>query len=271
MQLHSTDSHKHTHRQRWALSLATLLLLGLAVACKDSSVVSESGSANPAVSASPVNPATAGSPVTTAAVTTASPAPAGTAAPTPGAPMPSATTTLTTANASILANNPNAGKRPDADPTGQTPRRIGDFPMEVGPARLPTPQPDPYKARPTPTVTMENGKIKQQWPAPAEAATLSNPAKNRPEMVKLGKELYEQRCLDCHGREGKGNGYMSTQLKREGQPIAPTNLTSQMVQANTDGELFWKITNGKSPMPASRVRFSDEERWAIVAYLRTLK
>ena len=90
-------------------------------------------------------------------------------------------------------------------------------------------------------------------------------------MIKLGRELYEQPCMDCHGSAGKGNGAMSAQLKRDGQPIAPTNLASQMVQANTDGELFWKITNGKTPMPASRVRFSDEERWAIVAYLRTLK
>lgn len=268
MQIRLTDTY--TLWQRLALSIFTLLLLGLAVACKDSSVVPDGGSANPATAASPVNPASTpaitSSPAAAASVAAASPTPGA-----PAAPVPSATTTMTTANASILAQNPNAGKRPDANPSGPTPRRIGDFPMEVGPARIPTPQPDPFKARPTPTVTLESGKIKQQWPAPAEAAGLSNPAKNRPEMVKLGKELYEQRCLDCHGREGKGNGFMSAQLKREGQPIAPTNLASQMVQANTDGELFWKITNGKSPMPSSRVRFSDEERWAIVAYLRTLK
>lgn len=273
MQIYLTDSHNHTLWRRLALSISTLLFLGLAVACKDSSVVSDSGSSNPAATASPVNPATA--PATASspgagAIATTSPVPVA-GVPTSVAPQPSATTTTTTANATILAQIPNAGKKPDADPSSPNPRRLGDFPVEVGPARIPTPQPDPFKARPTPAVTMENGKIKQQWPAPAEAAGLNNPVKNRPEMVKLGKELYEQRCLDCHGREGKGNGYMSAQLKRDGQPIAPTNLTSQMVQANTDGELFWKITNGKSPMPASRVRFSDEERWAIVAYIRTLK
>lgn len=272
MQIHLTDSSKHTPWQRWVLRISMLLILGLAVACKDASVVSDNASSNPSTTASPVNPAmapaTTNSPVA-GAVATASPAVA--VVPIPTAPLPSATTQATTANATILAQNPNAGKRPEADPSGPNPRRLSDFPIEVGPARLPTPQPDPFKARPTPTVTMENGKIKQQWPAPAEAAGLTNPAKNRPEMVKLGKELYEQRCLDCHGRQGQGNGFMSAQLKRDGQPIAPTNLASQMVQSNTDGELFWKITNGKSPMPASRVRFSDEERWAIVAYLRTLK
>ncbi|MFZ4986950.1 MAG: c-type cytochrome [Blastocatellia bacterium] len=44
-----------------------------------------------------------------------------------------------------------------------------------------------------------------------------------------------------------------------------------MVQANSDGELYWKITNGKSPMPASRIRFTDEQRWQIVNYIRTFK
>ncbi len=75
-----------------------------------------------------------------------------------------------------------------------------------------------------------------------------------------------QRCAACHGQEGKGNGIMSKTLLKP-----PTNLASQMVQANSDGELFWKITNGKSPMPANRIRFNDDERWYIVAYLRTLK
>jgi len=51
----------------------------------------------------------------------------------------------------------------------------------------------------------------------------------------------------------------------------PTNLASKVVQANTDGELFWKITNGRRPMPANRIRFTDEQRWYIVAFLRSLK
>lgn len=192
-------------------------------------------------------------------------------APTPAAPVPAATTMMTTANATILANNPNAKKAQAGGSTGGTARSIGDFPIEVGPAKQSTPVPEPFKPRPTPPVVMENGKIKQQWAAPAEVASQTNPQKNKPDAVKLGRELYLQRCADCHGREGKGNGYMSAQLKRENQPITPTNLTSQMVQANTDGELFWKITKGRSPMPASGVRFSDEERWAIVSFLRTLK
>jgi mono/diheme cytochrome c family protein len=232
-------------------------------------VVSENAGNNP-----PAPVATAsGSPNATpapvaSAIANASPT---VAAPSPAAPVPSATTTMTTANATLLANNPNAQKAQGGPSTGGTMRRIGDFPVEVGPAKLATPVPEPFKPRPTPTIVVENGKIKQQWAAPADVASQTNPLKNKADAVKLGRELYLQRCADCHGREGKGNGYLSAQLKRDGQSIAPTNLTSQMVQANTDGELFWKITKGRSPMPASGVRFSDEERWAIVSFLRTLK
>lgn len=129
-----------------------------------------------------------------------------------------------------------------------------------------TPAPDPFPARPTPTVVMADGKIKQQWPAPAEAASLVSPVKDQPNAAQLGREFYMQKCVDCHGKEGKGTGYMAKMVARP-----PTNLASQMVQANSDGELFWKITNGRSPMPAHRIRFSDEQRWYIVSFLRTFK
>jgi mono/diheme cytochrome c family protein len=113
---------------------------------------------------------------------------------------------------------------------------------------------------------MKDGKIVQEWQAPAEALNLASPVKNIPDAAKIGREFYMQRCADCHGKEGKGNGYLSKSVQKP-----PTNLTSQTVQANSDGELFWKITNGRSPMPANRIRFTDEQRWYIVAYLRTLK
>ena len=131
----------------------------------------------------------------------------------------------------------------------------------------PTPTPgDPFPPRPTPTLVVKDGKIIQEWQAPPEALELSNPVKTRPDAARIGEALYSQRCLDCHGRKGYGNGGMSRGLKKN-----PTNLASKMVQANTDGELFWKITNGRSPMPANRVRFTDEQRWYIVTFLRTLK
>lgn len=155
---------------------------------------------------------------------------------------------------------------------GETKVMQGNIPMVLSPAKPAlTPAPDPFPPRPTPPVIMENGKIKQQWQAPADAANLTSPVKDRPDAAAQGKVFYLQKCADCHGKEGKGNGWMSAMPKRDGKALPPTNLASKAVQANSDGELFWKITNGKSPMPAHRIRFDDDQRWLIVAYLRTFK
>lgn len=145
--------------------------------------------------------------------------------------------------------------------------RITKLPITVSPAKpMLTPAPDPFPARPTPPVVMKDGKIVQQWEAPAESLALANPFKGSAEATAEGKKFYMQRCVDCHGKEGKGNGWLS-----KGVFKPPTNLASRMVQANSDGELYWKITNGRSPMPASRIRFTDEQRWQIVNYVRTFK
>jgi mono/diheme cytochrome c family protein len=134
-------------------------------------------------------------------------------------------------------------------------------PSLMGPAPTPTPTPAP-----TPVIEMVNGKIKQLWEAPAEYAKMKSPLKVTADIVKKGQGLYKNRCEICHGAEGKGNGpYNDPKWKQS------TNLASQVVQANSDGELFYKVSSSRDRHPASKVLYSDEERWMIVAFLRTLK
>ncbi|MFN0110741.1 MAG: c-type cytochrome [Blastocatellia bacterium] len=213
-----------------------------------------------------------GSSVADNASTTATPA---TASATPADVATSSTQTIPSPVVSPTPVGPTGQATPsspfDVQP-GETKEFRNGMPIMVSKAKpAMTPTPDPFPPRPEPPVVMENGKIKQQWPAAAEAASLTSPVKNRPDAARLGMEYYLQKCSDCHGRSGKGNGWMSAMTKRDGKALPATNLASKAVQANTDGELFWKITNGKSPMPAHRIRFDDEQRWLIVAYLRTLR
>ncbi len=201
-----------------------------------------------------VEPPKNNTPSTTPTVASSTPTPEASAAtvaasPTPAAGNASRTEPLTSASPS----------------TKRTPS-LSDFTVTKTPAKAVTPTPEPFPPRPTPKIEMVNGKIVQQWQAPSEAASETNPVKGQPDAVAIGRVYFLQRCSDCHGREGKGNGWLSPQLAKP-----PTNLTSKVVQANTDGELFWKITNGKPPMPANRARFTDEQRWYIVTFLRTLK
>lgn len=236
---------------KFSIAAPALLAILLTVACSKSSVVQENTGQNVATSSSPVQGSTAASPQTSSS---------------PGATPATAPTTPVGPTGQTTPSSPF-----ELQP-GEKKQMMGNLPVVVSPAKPAlTPAPDPFPPRPAPTVVTQNGKVVQQWQAPAEAANLTSPVKNRPDAANIGREYYMQKCVDCHGKEGKGNGYMSSQTKRDGQPVPPTNLASQMVQANTDGELFWKITNGRSPMPAHRVRFEDEQRWYIVAYLRTFK
>ena len=246
--------HPKSYTKRLVKALTVIICLGsLGVACSSRSVVSNGGEQSPKGSA------TTASASDVAATTTASP--------TPGVMLPPSVVPTTPVGPIGQSTRPG-----QPTPQGERQEVRGNIPVTVGTAKPAlTPAPDPYPARPTPTVVMTEGKIVQQWQAPAAAAKVSNPMKDNPDSAKLGREFYGQKCSDCHGKEGKGNGWMGQNLKRDGKPLPPTNLASKMVQANTDGELFWKITNGRSPMPAHRVRFDDEQRWHIVSFLRTLK
>lgn len=245
----------HTHTRSFTVFVATVALLAalLSAACKSDSVVSNSGAQN-----SQANPS-------------ASPA-AGTAANAQSGATPAGGTTPATAPTTPVGPVGQAAQASPGSGNNAEQRTIGNIPMTVTKAKpLMTPAPDPFPPRPTPAVVTKNGKIVQSWQAPADAASLANPVKSNPDAAKMGREFYMQSCANCHGKQGQGNGGMSGMTKRDGKPLPATNLASQVAQANTDGELFWKITNGRSPMPAHRIRFDDEQRWYIVAYLRTLK
>ena len=244
--------------------VGVLLLAVWSAACNSGSVVNTTDNLSTASSPTPA---------ATAAATTNTPATAATIAATPVTlATPMAGTTVTTASSTLASNGIAATGEGAPAGSAQGVRHIGDFPVELTTAKKgPTPEPDAFSPRPTPPVIMADGKIKQPWPAPAEALAMQNPLPRTPENIAQGREWFNQRCADCHGKAGKGNGWMGGNTKRDGRALPPTNLVSQVVQANSDGELFWKITNGRSPMPSSRVRFDDTQRWQMVLYLRTLK
>ena len=53
-------------------------------------------------------------------------------------------------------------------------------------------------------------------------------------------------------------------------PPKPADWTSEKVQKQTDGELFWKITNGRVGAMPSHQGLSDVERWQMVNFIRAL-
>ncbi len=106
------------------------------------------------------------------------------------------------------------------------------------------------------------------WKAPTSAKTLENPLakfKGNAKITNLGKSLYTQQCATCHGGSGIGDGSAARYLQK-----SPTNLTTKKFQSQTDGEIFWKIVNGNSPMPTFNDMLTEKQIWIVVNYLRTL-
>jgi mono/diheme cytochrome c family protein len=103
------------------------------------------------------------------------------------------------------------------------------------------------------------------WPAPAAAVNTKNPVKADAVTIKDGKLLYIKNCKSCHGDTGKGDGTKAGNLD-----ISCGDFSLPATAKITDGELFWKITEGRKPMPTFNKKLTDTERWSLVNYIRTL-
>lgn len=108
----------------------------------------------------------------------------------------------------------------------------------------------------------------EPWVAPSEAKKISNPTVEAriASSAKKGKVLFKERCVVCHGDAGKGDGPGGKSLDPK-----PADFTSEKVQKQVDGEIFWKITNGRGAMIKWEPILSERERWDLVNYIRTLK
>jgi mono/diheme cytochrome c family protein len=106
-----------------------------------------------------------------------------------------------------------------------------------------------------------------EWKAPADAKATKNPTKkDDPKLVAEGKKLAETNCSSCHGNSGKGDGPAAAALP----PPKPADWTSAKIAAESDGELFWKISNGRGAMPPWK-HLPDNQRWALIDYIRSLQ
>ncbi len=114
-------------------------------------------------------------------------------------------------------------------------------------------------------VSVEEPESKEKWVAPAAEARKKNPIPVNESSLAVGQRIYLQRCAGCHGKTGNGDGPDAADLG-----IHPAKLSNAVVQEQTDGELFWKVTVGKKPMPNYRTRLSPTDRWNVINYLRTL-
>ena len=77
------------------------------------------------------------------------------------------------------------------------------------------------------------------------------------ETLDLGKNLFETNCAACHGADGTG------------KVLGAADFTDlRLVDSLAPRDFYLTVTQGKGSMPAWQGRLSQNERWAVIDYLR---
>jgi len=120
-----------------------------------------------------------------------------------------------------------------------------------------------FPQMPKKTIPVDGGIWVEREANPVE---LVNPTADDSKMVARGLERYRFYCVQCHGPMLDGNGTV-------GQSFAPlpSNLKSQQVQDQSDGEMFYKIRFGFNRHPPLYATATDDETWAIVRFVRSMR
>jgi len=115
-------------------------------------------------------------------------------------------------------------------------------------------------------VAADDAPAVKPWVAPDDARAVKNPVPANLENLTAAAQLFTDNCVLCHGEKGMGDGPGAKTIK-----VKPANFTDAKVMSlETDGSLFWKMSQGRGPMPSWKDDLSDTERWQLVNYIRKL-
>ena len=94
------------------------------------------------------------------------------------------------------------------------------------------------------------------------------------ELIEHGKSVYVQNCVACHGIKGDGKGDAAAFLLPKPRDFVQANYRLRSTPGGslpTDADLFRSVSLGMpgTPMPPWKVMLSDNDRWAVVEYLKT--
>ena len=107
------------------------------------------------------------------------------------------------------------------------------------------------------------------WTLPPEAETKKNPLTVDAKLIATGKAIFKERCQKCHGASGKGDGPDADPDAQEDMDLTRASRAAK----NPEGVIFYKAWNGrkKPKMPAVKDVLTEQQLWAVVAYVQTLR
>jgi mono/diheme cytochrome c family protein len=114
--------------------------------------------------------------------------------------------------------------------------------------------------------TVARGYLPYLWKTQEEAAALGNPLPRTADVLARGKKVFMEHCVPCHGPLGDGTTSLTSSYTAK-----PGNLLTALVRNYSDGMIYHTATAGKNAMPSYAADLSEDERWAVVHYIRVLQ
>lgn len=94
---------------------------------------------------------------------------------------------------------------------------------------------------------------------------LINPLPRTKTALLRGQKIFNTYCIVCHGQYGEGDGSVVPKYPR------PPSLQSEKITKWPDGRIFHVISSGQNIMPSYSTQIAQEDRWAVVHYVRALQ
>ena len=102
-------------------------------------------------------------------------------------------------------------------------------------------------------------------------ANLTNPLPKTVDTLEMGKHIFTRECFVCHGDEGKGLGPYRDDIRPQPPDFSDKGHYGTIQNPLfSDSDYYWRISEGLpwSAMPVWKYLYSDDERWAVVYYIR---
>ncbi len=92
-------------------------------------------------------------------------------------------------------------------------------------------------------------------------AARKNPMPADKASIERGQKLYRTHCASCHGAQGRGDG-------PAGAPLTPRPADLTLSKEHRDGDLAWKIANGRDGMPDWKTVLTGKQIWDVVNFIK---
>ena len=121
--------------------------------------------------------------------------------------------------------------------------------------------------RPLPAGTVPRERSADAGLAAAPAGDAAVPVPVTRALLDRGRRRFAIACATCHGAAGDGDSAVARNMQRR----RPPSLHEPRLVALGPGALYRVITAGYGLMPSYAKLLTPDDRWAVVAYVRTLQ